>query len=150
METAQCPSSAATAVPHLGVPVQDGLGVSPHELPLGRLGVGDPLEAVVLAPAVLPRPLPHRAPHPPGARAHGGGLQGEAGPRHEAEQREQQQCGPDHGGAQTGPPRRGRAYILGGQRSCITTSTYVHNIYTEYSQKHRDFPSVQYTACDDT
>ena len=55
---------------NLFIPVADRLWVPPDQVPHRRLGVGNPLEAEILARAVLALELLDSAPHPPGVCLH--------------------------------------------------------------------------------
>ena len=55
---------------NLFIPVADRHRVPPDKVPHRRLGVGNPLEAEILARAVLALELLDSAPHPPGVCLH--------------------------------------------------------------------------------
>ena len=55
---------------NLSIPVVNRLRVPPDQVPHRRLGVGNPLEAEILARAVLALELLDGAPHPPGLSVH--------------------------------------------------------------------------------
>ena len=57
-------------ISHLSIPGADWLRVTPDQVAHGGLGVGNPLEAEILARAVLALELLDGAPHPPGLSVH--------------------------------------------------------------------------------
>ena len=73
--------------PNLSIPVIYRLRVAPNQVPHRRLGIGNPLEAEILARAILTVELLNGAPHPPGVC-----LNPDIGPGPETKETEEDKC----------------------------------------------------------